>query len=147
MSIPCAGIIVFNNISDLDFETILVNTKVGNFSFPKGGRHKLETPIEAAWRELKEETGLTQEHVTLIDEDFIDELSNKGFASVRYFVGYLTQKKPIITFDKDELEQACWYSIKDALEIKKFKNARKEILIKAYEKYKFQIKNQIKKID
>ena len=142
MSIPCAGIIVFNNKNDDQcnlietIETILVNTESGNFSFPKGKRHKCETPIQAAWRELEEETGLTSEYVKLIDENYIDELSNKGHPSVRYFVGILIKPQPVITFDKYELANVAWYSIDYALKIKKFKTIRKEILIEACKKYK-----------
>lgn len=148
-TIPCAGIIVFDGD-----KTILVNTDVGNFSFPKGGRESLETPqtvvqrkekrnkaifetpIQTAWRELKEETGLTKEHVELISEDPIDELSNKGFPSVRYFVGYLVKKLDQITFDRKELANVDWYDVEKALKIEKFKDARKKILAEAFSRYK-----------
>ena len=50
--VPCAGIIVFDND-----KTILVQTKAGRFSFPKGKRNKSESELETAWRELQEETG------------------------------------------------------------------------------------------
>jgi 8-oxo-dGTP pyrophosphatase MutT (NUDIX family) len=53
--IPCAGIIVFSGT-----HTILVKKrKSRSLSFPKGKREKDESDINAAWRELFEETGLT----------------------------------------------------------------------------------------
>ncbi len=40
----------------------------GQWQLPQGGVDQGETPEEAAWRELKEETGLSKKHVHLIDE-------------------------------------------------------------------------------
>ena len=125
----CAGIIIFNND-----ETVLVNTKFGNYSFPKGKKNKGENLIDVAWRELEEETGLRKDQVNLIDDYFIDELSNRGNPSVRYFVGITNEKINKFIFDTEELENVGWYTIEKALEIAKFKNIRKQILKQAYEK-------------
>ena len=40
----------------------------GSWQFPQGGLESGETPVTGAWRELVEETGLGQEHVTLAAE-------------------------------------------------------------------------------
>lgn len=40
----------------------------GQWQLPQGGIDVGETPVEAAWRELGEETGLGKKHVDLIDE-------------------------------------------------------------------------------
>lgn len=40
----------------------------GQWQLPQGGIDDDETPVEAAWRELKEETGLGPEEVELVDE-------------------------------------------------------------------------------
>lgn len=40
----------------------------GAWQLPQGGIDEGEEPIEAAWRELKEETGLRRKHVELVDE-------------------------------------------------------------------------------
>jgi len=126
--IPCAGIIVFDNDN-----TILVSTSCGNHSFPKGKRNKGESYIDTAWRELKEETGLTQEHVKILDNIYIDEVSQKGNPSVRYFIGQLITPIEIFTFDKEELQNVRWVNINDAYKIEKFNQRRKEILRKAYD--------------
>jgi 8-oxo-dGTP pyrophosphatase MutT (NUDIX family) len=125
---PCAGIIVFNND-----ETVLVNTKFGNYSFSKGKKNKGENLIDVAWRELEEETGLRKDQVNLIDDYFIDELSNRGNPSVRYFVGTINTKIDQFVFDTEELENVGWYRVEKALDIVKFKNARKQILKQAYQ--------------
>lgn len=40
----------------------------GQWQLPQGGIDHGETPEEAAWRELEEETGLDREHVKLVAE-------------------------------------------------------------------------------
>lgn len=40
----------------------------GQWQLPQGGVDDDETPTEAGWRELKEETGLTKKHVELVEE-------------------------------------------------------------------------------
>ena len=124
---PCAGIIVFNTD-----QTILVSTDRGNFSFPKGKRNKTETNIQAAWRELEEETGLTNDHVRLFNDIYFDEKTDKGYLSVRYFVGVLIKPIDKFKFDKNELANVAWYKIDDAIRIEKFKKSRKDILTDAY---------------
>lgn len=123
----CAGIIVFDNN-----KTVLVTSHKGHFSFPKGGRKKTETAIEAGWRELEEETGLTNAQVKLLDGVFFDEYSRKGKFSVRYFVGVLMEQFNNFTFDKDELAKVEWYEVTDALKFDKLAEKRREILKKAH---------------
>lgn len=127
---PCAGVIVFNG--DL---TILVQTDALRYSFPKGKRNKKETPIETAWRELKEETGLNAENVQLIsDTYYIDEVSCKGFPSVRYYVGRLIKDLPKSQFDPTELRKVEWIEVENAMMLERFEDRRKEILKIAYAK-------------
>ena len=40
----------------------------GEWQLPQGGLSRGETPVEAMWRELGEETGLGPEHVELVGE-------------------------------------------------------------------------------
>jgi putative (di)nucleoside polyphosphate hydrolase len=40
----------------------------GAFQAPQGGMEGNEEPIDALWRELREETGLTDAHVTVVAE-------------------------------------------------------------------------------
>lgn len=125
---PCVGVIVF----DKD-RTILVCTDHGNYSFPKGKRNKGETDLQTGLRELEEETGLTKDHIELIDDFTLDEMSRKGNLSVRYFVAKLVKEHKKITFDKSELEAVEWIDVTKAYKLEKFVDRRKEILQKAYD--------------
>jgi putative (di)nucleoside polyphosphate hydrolase len=40
----------------------------GQWQLPQGGIDEGETPVEGAWRELEEETGLTAKQVRLVEE-------------------------------------------------------------------------------
>lgn len=40
----------------------------GSWQLPQGGIRRREDPVHAAWRELAEETGLTAEEVSLVEE-------------------------------------------------------------------------------
>jgi 8-oxo-dGTP pyrophosphatase MutT (NUDIX family) len=125
--LQCAGFLIFND----DYKkTVMVKTYKGNLSFPKGKRKKKEKNLEAAYRELEEETGLTKDMVDVVDELFIDEVSNKGNINVRYFVALCKDENHKFVFDEDELEEVKWYKCKKLIKIKNLKNSRKTVLSK-----------------
>jgi bis(5'-nucleosidyl)-tetraphosphatase len=125
---PCAGIVVLNGSS-----TVVVRTARGHYSFPKGKRDADESDLAAAWRELKEETGLTSADVDPIDGVTLDELSDKGNPSIRYFVGHLkpTSAGRALTCDPTELSTVEWLTIDTVLTLPTLKDARKRILEQA----------------
>jgi len=127
---PCAGVIVFDND-----KTVVVTSDRNRNSFPKGKRNRKETDLETAFRELEEETGLTHDHVELIEDFCIDETSNNNHPSVRYFVGKLVKPHTKFTFDEDELQKVEWHRIEDALKLEGLKDRRKEILGLAHAKF------------
>lgn len=125
--IHCAGIIVFHQDS-----TVIVSTARGNHGFPKGKRQSSESLLETAWRELTEETGLTQDRVTLISNVFVDEQKpDKKNVSVRYFVGMVQQDvKPSLIFDPKELATVQWIPMDVASQMLTL--VRRQILHKAF---------------
>jgi 8-oxo-dGTP pyrophosphatase MutT (NUDIX family) len=125
--INCAGIIVFHQNN-----TVIVSTARGNHGFPKGKRHSSETLLETAWRELQEETGLSQRDVTLIPDVFVDEQKpDKKNVSVRYFVGILKEDEtPVLTHDPTELASVQWVDVEKAGQI--LTGVRKQILEHAF---------------
>lgn len=60
---PNVAIVILN-----DEERVFWAHRANNdgWQFPQGGMHSDETPIEAMYRELREETGLLSEHVELL---------------------------------------------------------------------------------
>lgn len=55
-----AGGVVFRRGDDLDLEFLLIRDPYGNWGLPKGHVEGAETPLEAALREVTEETGLAE---------------------------------------------------------------------------------------
>lgn len=73
-------------------------------------------------RELFEETGISECHI--LDSTF-DEFSEKGFPSVRYFVGTIENEVPLI-FDNKELKSCSFINF----ETRVLPKRRQEILDK-----------------
>jgi len=126
--IPCSGFIIFSQDKT---KTVLVETHMGNLSYPKGKRKKGEIYMETALRELEEETGLTEDDIDIIKDVFLDELSNKSNPSVRYFLAYIKDEKYKFIFDSEELMDVEWYDRENILLFNNIKNSRKLILNEA----------------
>lgn len=65
---PAAGIAVFNSKGQVWLGERKGETGKFRWQFPQGGIDKGEAPIEGAFRELWEETGLKRKHVKLLGE-------------------------------------------------------------------------------
>ncbi len=63
---PCVGIMLINEDNKVFVGRRLDFTQA--WQMPQGGIDAGETPLEAAYRELDEETGISKEHVDLIAE-------------------------------------------------------------------------------
>ncbi|MBI5422295.1 NUDIX hydrolase [Candidatus Peregrinibacteria bacterium] len=111
-----AGGIVLNKKG----EVVLVSQKV-SWSFPKGGIKKGETELEAAMREIWEESGI--EHLDLIGELGVIERSKiairgKGesfeMKKIAMFL-FTTKQKKLKPIDSDNPE-ALWIKIEEVAE-------------------------------
>lgn len=124
----CAGIVIFH-----DQKTVLVESvKKGYLSYPKGKREKGESNLEGAFREVEEETGITESQIELLRDEndepiYIDEKSNKGNPSIRYFVGRLKEYTNKFQFDSEELRGVAWYDFDKIKDLPNFKDSRKEV--------------------
>ena len=118
----CCGVLVFRKKKLADAEqkednwecAIVLQDNGRNYSFPKGGKHKGETPLQNAKRELEEETSLTDEHIELLppESTFVDE-QRDGKLCVRYFVGILRDEFynfKLKAKDPTEIDQVDWFS-------------------------------------
>ena len=92
------GIIVIT----ADRETVVIRGRQsGKWSFPKGHGELTEQPLEAALRELKEETGIVFKKGQLPG----DELR---FKSGTYFVFYIEEKVELCPQDTTEVIDCMW---------------------------------------
>jgi putative (di)nucleoside polyphosphate hydrolase len=62
---PCAGVMLVNRDGHV-FVGQRLDSVLEAWQMPQGGIDPGEDPLEAAWRELGEETGVTREHAELV---------------------------------------------------------------------------------
>jgi bis(5'-nucleosidyl)-tetraphosphatase len=123
-----AGIIVYyQDILDgrIDRNYVVLHYRRGYWDLPKGKLEGEETNLEAATRELKEETGLTahihpdfEQCITYIFKDQQGELVNK---TVAYFVGRVSTKEVILS---PEHLYYKWLPFKEAVKQLTYPNAQ-----------------------
>ena len=100
------GAIIFSPDNDV---LIVEGAKSGKWSFPKGHGNLNEKPLEAAIREVREETGIDLEGIPYAKERrFKSSGSRKGGT---YFVFYLNTTPPIIPQDTNEIGTGMWCSL------------------------------------
>jgi 8-oxo-dGTP pyrophosphatase MutT (NUDIX family) len=133
-----AGIIVFRREgAECRFLLILSKlTKRPLWEFPKGGVDEGETVLQAALRELQEETGITESEVRLIPE--FQRTEDYRFTSggtqrrslihkqVTYFLAETT--KEAVTLSAKESSEFAWLTLPDASKRLRYKERRKLLL-------------------
>ena len=122
-----AGAILYT-CKDGEIRYLLIRDFHGNWGFPKGHLENEETEIEAAEREIFEETGIK----ALIDEDFRDELNytmpNGIDKKSIYFLASYEDQIPVK--QEEEVQEIKLLDYEDTLDILTFENM-KEVLRKA----------------
>ena len=125
-----AGIILYRQLKN-GREYLLLHYPGGHFDFPKGHLEKDETEHEAAYRELKEETGIDK---LVWNEGFREKMhyffkiKNVEISKyVTYFLARTTQIKVTISF---EHRDAVWLPYEEAYQKLTFEKG-KEFLRKA----------------
>ncbi|MBF0458645.1 MAG: NUDIX domain-containing protein [Nitrospirae bacterium] len=106
---------------------LLVQHNAGHWAFPKGHAEGSETPYEAACREFREETGIADAEI-MRDKSFIEKYSyirknNRVYKTVKYFIGYVTNKA--VTIQREELKAYKWAELSEAEATISFGEARK----------------------
>ncbi len=119
-----AGVIIYRQLKT-GREYLLLNYPGGHIDFPKGHLEKDETEREAAYRELKEETGLSD---IIWMEGFREKIhytyfhaGEKMSKDVIFFLAKTMQKKITISF---EHKGFLWLPYDEALAKVTFENAR-----------------------
>ena len=127
--LPCAGFIILTK--DLK-HVVLVQNHNGVYSFPKGNCKSNETMSETAYRELHEEAGIIPSAIEVLDNKFIDELSNKGNLAIRLFIGFLIDEKfKLQPQDTDEIATVKLVDVETAKSV--LIQKRKDVLENALE--------------
>lgn len=116
---------------------LLIQHQKGHWAFPKGHKDGSETDLEAAQRELREETGLTDYQVLSLPHQstpltlqeayhFTDKQGNRIAKTVTYFVALLPPQSPppAVNLQPEEVAAYRWCSYSEALEQISFEESR-----------------------
>lgn len=119
------GIIPLFNEKGVWKVLLILHREGSHWSFPKGRSNKGETPLEAAKRELKEETGL--DIVQLLQEEPL--LEQYQFRRKSKFIQKKVFYFPAIVagtlkLQEEEIRDARWLPLESALDQLTFKEAR-----------------------
>jgi len=127
------GVLVFYR-GKKKIKYLLIKHSKGHWGFPKGHRNKSETKLQAAVRELREETGLKDiellsRKIMLSDiYKFVNGSGIKIVKTVDYYIGESKTKK--VKIDNNEIVNYIWLSAEKSLIILTFPE-QKKTLIKA----------------
>ncbi len=120
-----AGIIPFNKKTK---KFLLLHYPLGHWGFPKGHIEKGETEIQAAKREMKEETGISIEILFGFKYEISYFYKKEGKLShkvVVFFIGVTEQEEVKLSFEHDGFE---WLNYEDAIKRLTFENEKKALM-------------------
>ena len=117
---PCAGVMLLNAQGEV-FVGQRLDSSIEAWQMPQGGIDPGEDPLDAAYRELREETGVAREHVELVaaaaeelQYDLPDDLIGKVWKGrwrgqrQRWFLFRLTAGDEAIDIATAEPEFRAW---------------------------------------
>ncbi|MCL4506153.1 MAG: NUDIX domain-containing protein [Chloroflexi bacterium] len=112
---------------DSQYLYLLVQHNAGHWAFPKGHAENGETDVQAARRELLEETGVSAvkllEDVTLSETYFFKRNQQTVAKTVRYFLG-LVQDTPV-HIQAAEIQAYRWANFDEATRLITFSESRR----------------------
>ena len=127
-----AGAVVFSRQHNDTLFLLILSRRHGNWGFPKGHIEQGETEEQAARREIREETGLTE--VTFLPkfryEDVYPATSNrgqnKGKEIEKHSVYFLAETRGLdVCIDPHEIADFRWLSASEAQGLLHFENQRR----------------------
>jgi 8-oxo-dGTP pyrophosphatase MutT (NUDIX family) len=131
LKVVSAGVIIFFE-SDQQRQYLLLHYVAGHWDFPKGKLEQGEAYIEAALRELHEETGLRGTIIDGFQENISYQFNQYPDGTVaektaHFFIGRVEHKQVILS---DEHLDHKWLSYTEAMNLLTYDNA-KHLLEKA----------------
>ena len=119
-----SGGIVVRNEGDF-FVVLLIKDRFGHWSWPKGHIDKGESTVNAAIREIREETGLKK--VTLVKKigktQYYHRLKGKLMFKTVFLYLFKTHQATF-KIQKDEIDDARWFAPAEAIGKVKYKDAK-----------------------
>lgn len=120
------GIIPLRRVQNKGWEVLIIQHHAGHWAFPKGHLDSDETPLQAAVRELKEETSLTiktylSDH-SLEENYFFTFKGKKIYKTVQYF---LAEVEGNVQIQKEEVKDSRWIPLSQAADYVTFPEAKK----------------------
>jgi 8-oxo-dGTP pyrophosphatase MutT (NUDIX family) len=121
-----AGAVVFDFVNSLPKIVIYSRKNATQWCLPKGKIEKNETAVQAALREVQEETGLRGKIIGHLDDIYYQYQDEKRKLLVKKTVHFFLMKKEAeISKQYDpEVESLAWLTIEQALEKLSFESER-----------------------
>jgi bis(5'-nucleosidyl)-tetraphosphatase len=114
---------------DGQWQFLLVQHHAGHWAFPKGHAENNETDVEAARRELLEETGIAEvkllEDISLSETYYFRRGQQTIAKTVRYFLGLVRSGE--VRIQAAEIKAFRWVSYEEALGLITFSESRRII--------------------
>ena len=111
-----AGIVIVRNINNIYY--VLLMRSYNYWDFPKGGIETHETPLDAAIREVGEESGITNLTFNWGEIYYVTEKYGKSKKTVTYFIAQTTQSNVIMSISpalgKPEHDEYRWVTFDEA---------------------------------
>lgn len=119
------GFVIYR-IKNGEVQFLLIKHKQGHWSFPKGHKNYGETELDAALREVKEETGISDLKILndtmTFEEEYNYHFNRKPIKKVvRYYLGKVDSSEKVKT-DNIEVTEYKWENFNDALKTITFEN-------------------------
>ena len=121
-----AGAVLYLNDEGPEIRYLILNYSYGHWDFPKGNIEEGETELETVFREISEETGITDIQIV---EGFRQQISYKYRKksklvnkAVIYYLAETKSKQVVLSFEHNNFG---WFSFDQALIKLSFENSKK----------------------